>query len=313
MYKFQETHQKINQFMIKGDMEKELVLDNCICFEMLIIPEGVKHLKANHVEINDLPSCLPNSLLTLDLSHSDIKNISVLPPNLQSLKLYHVRSLTYISAEMPLEINLLTYGSAYEQEQKRMQKQIQDTFNQIKKESGVEPEEDYMSELEQMFGFSMDEITEANMSFLKTKKVGVELLYEDTKVPTYAYPSDSGFDLYSRIDHTLPAFGRALIPTGLKLSIPEEYEIQVRPKSGLAINMGLTVLNTPGTVDSGYVGEIQVIVFNTNNYSVTISKGMKVAQAVLCPVVNGKYVEFDVVDKVGDKDRGDKGFGSTGI
>jgi len=192
-------------------------------------------------------------------------------------------------------------------------KQIQDTFNQIKKESGVEPEEDYMSELEQMFGFSMDEITEANMSFLKTKKVGVELLYEDTKVPTYAYPSDSGFDLYSRIDYTLPAFGRALIPTGLKLSIPEEYEIQVRPKSGLAINMGLTVLNTPGTVDSGYVGEIQVIVFNTNNYSVTISKGMKVAQAVLCPVVNGKYVDFDVVDKVGDKDRGDKGFGSTGI
>jgi dUTP pyrophosphatase len=99
----------------------------------------------------------------------------------------------------------------------------------------------------------------------------------------------------------------------LKLPIPEEYEIQVRPKSGLAINMGLTVLNTPGTVDSGYVGEIQVIVFNTNNYSVTISKGMKVAQAVLCPVVNGKYVDFDVVDKVGDKDRGDKGFGSTGI
>ena len=77
--------------------------------------------------------------------------------------------------------------------------------------------------------------------------------------------------------------------------------------------MGLTVLNTPGTIDSGYVGEIQVIVFNTNNHSVTVSKGMKVAQAVLCPVVNGKFVEFELVDKVEDKDRGDKGFGSTGI
>jgi dUTP pyrophosphatase len=127
------------------------------------------------------------------------------------------------------------------------------------------------------------------------------------------YPTDSGFDLYSRIDLELPAFGRGLVPTGLKLSIPDEYEIQIRPKSGLAINMGLTVLNTPGTVDSGYVGEIQVIVYNTNNYPIKVTKGMKVAQAVLCPVANGKYVVFDVVDKIDNKDRGENGFGSTGI
>jgi dUTP pyrophosphatase len=75
------------------------------------------------------------------------------------------------------------------------------------------------------------------------------------------------------------------------------YELQVRPKSGLAIKQGLTVLNTPGTVDQGYTGEIQVIVFNTNNhYTVMISKGMKVAQAVLCPVINGEYVRFEKVD-----------------
>jgi deoxyuridine 5'-triphosphate nucleotidohydrolase len=97
------------------------------------------------------------------------------------------------------------------------------------------------------------------------------------------------------------------------LSIPDEYEIQVRPKSGLAINQGLTVLNTPGTVDSGYNGEIKVIVFNTNNLPVTISKGTKIAQAVLCPVVNGTYVNLQLIDKIEDKDRGNNGFGSTGI
>jgi dUTP pyrophosphatase len=108
-------------------------------------------------------------------------------------------------------------------------------------------------------------------------------------------------------------FGRALVPTGLKLSFEEGYEIQVRPKSGLAIKQGLTVLNTPGTVDQGYTGEIQVIIFNTNNTTITIPKGMKIGQGVLCPVVQGKYVNFEPVDKVEDKDRGDNGFGSTGI
>jgi dUTP pyrophosphatase len=192
-------------------------------------------------------------------------------------------------------------------------KQIQETFNQIKKDAGIEPEEDYMKELESLLGMSTDEMNEDHIKMMKTKSIGVELIHEDAKVPTYAYPSDSGFDLKSTQEIIIPPFGRALVPTGLKLSIPEEHEIQVRPKSGLAINMGLTVLNTPGTVDSGYVGEIQVIVFNTNNHSVTVSKGMKVAQAVLCPVVNGKFVEFELVDKVEDKERGDKGFGSTGL
>ena len=191
--------------------------------------------------------------------------------------------------------------------------EIQETFDKIKEESGIEPEEDYTKELEIMLGMSVEEMDEIHMTMMKTKTIGVELVHEDAKVPSYAYPSDSGFDLYSTIEINLPPFGRALIPTGLKLSIPDEYEIQVRPKSGLALNQGLTVLNTPVTVDSGYVGEIKVIMFNTNNETVTISKGMKVAQAVLCPVVNGKYVSLDFVEKVGDKDRGDNGFGSTGI
>jgi dUTP pyrophosphatase len=192
-------------------------------------------------------------------------------------------------------------------------KQIQQTFNQIKEDTGIEPEEDYIKELEDMLGMSVDEMNESHMTMMKTRTLGVELVHEDAKVPSYAYPSDSGFDLRSTIEINIPPFGRALIPTGIKLSIPEEYEIQVRPKSGLALNQGLTVLNTPGTVDSGYVGEIKVIVFNTNNETVTISKGMKIAQAVLCPVVCGKYVSLELTNKVDNKDRGDKGFGSTGL
>jgi dUTP pyrophosphatase len=192
-------------------------------------------------------------------------------------------------------------------------KQIQQTFNQIKEDTGIEPEEDYIKELEDMLGMSVDEMNETHMTMMKTRTLGVELVHEDAKIPSYAYPSDSGFDLRSTIEINIPPFGRALIPTGIKLSIPEEYEIQVRPKSGLALNQGLTVLNTPGTVDSGYVGEIKVIVFNTNNETVTVSKGMKIAQAVLCPVVCGKYVSLELINKVEDKDRGDKGFGSTGL
>ena len=192
-------------------------------------------------------------------------------------------------------------------------KQIQQTFNQIKQDTGIEPEEDYIKELEDMLGMSVDDMNEGHMTMMKTRTLGVELVHEDAKVPSYAYPSDSGFDLRSTIEINIPPFGRALIPTGIKLSIPEEYEIQVRPKSGLALNQGLTVLNTPGTVDSGYVGEIKVIVFNTNNETVTVSKGMKIAQAVLCPVVCGKYVSLELTNKVEDKDRGDKGFGSTGL
>jgi dUTP pyrophosphatase len=192
-------------------------------------------------------------------------------------------------------------------------KQIQQTFNQIKQDTGIEPEEDYIKELEDMLGMSVDEMNETHMTMMKTRTLGVELVHEDAKVPSYAYPSDSGFDLRSTIEINIPPFGRSLIPTGIKLSIPEEYEIQVRPKSGLALNQGLTVLNTPGTVDSGYVGEIKVIVFNTSNETVTVSKGMKIAQAVLCPVMCGKYVSFESTNKVEDKDRGNKGFGSTGL
>jgi dUTP pyrophosphatase len=195
----------------------------------------------------------------------------------------------------------------------KIREEIAKQFEKIQSDADVEIDEDYQQELEEMLGMSLDDMEKEINRMSKTKTIKVELTSEDSVFPKYAYPSDSGFDLHASEEVIIGPFGRALVPTGLKLSFEEGYEIQVRPKSGLAIKQGLTVLNTPGTVDQGYTGEIQVIVFNTNNTTITIPKGMKIGQGVLCPVVQGKYVNFEPVDKVEDKDRGDNGFGSTGI
>lgn len=191
-------------------------------------------------------------------------------------------------------------------------KQIQDEIESLRKEFGIEDMES-QEDLNNAFGIDFGSLQDQLDVISKTKNIQIELLNEDAVFPEYAYPTDSGFDLYSTEEVKLAPFGRALVPTGLKLSFDIGYEIQVRPKSGLALKQGITVLNTPGTVDSGYNGEIMVIVFNTNQTEFTIPKGMKIAQAVLCPVINGKYVNLQLVDKIEDKDRGANGFGSTGI
>ena len=186
-------------------------------------------------------------------------------------------------------------------------------FEKLKFDAGIEPDENYQKELEGILGIDFDDLDEQLDLNAKSRLVELELVHKDAVFPKYAYPSDSGFDLHSTEDLEVGPFGRILVPTGIKVSFPEGHEIQVRPKSGLAIKQGLTVLNTPGTVDQGYTGEIQVIVFNTNNHSVMIPKGMKVGQAVLCPVLNGKFVKLTQVNALGEKDRGVNGFGSTGI
>jgi dUTP pyrophosphatase len=194
--------------------------------------------------------------------------------------------------------------------------QLQEQFQKLLKESNVDLDEDYQSKIAETLGFSqeeMDQLEKDTIKQLSSRTIKVKKVHPDAILPEYAYPSDSGFDLYSVEEITISPFGRSLVPTGICVEIDEFLEIQVRPKSGLAINQGLTVLNTPGTVDSGYNGEIKVIVFNTNNNHVTIKKGMKIAQAVLCPVINGKYVVIEEVGELGVKDRGMNGFGSTGI
>ena len=144
-------------------------------------------------------------------------------------------------------------------------------------------------------------------------KVTITYVSSSGKELSYNYESDSGFDLYSTEDIIIPAFGRTLVPTGVYFDLPQNFEIQVRSKSGLAINQGLMVLNSPGTVDEGYTGEIKVIIFNTNNHEFRIDKGMKVAQAVVARCITGRWVKFNKVDSIETKDRGDNGFGSTGI
>jgi len=169
------------------------------------------------------------------------------------------------------------------------------------------------NEMLKEFDMDLEKLDSDMRNYSPKLTLGFTKLNEDAVTPVYNYPSDSGFDLHSTEELTVGPFGRVLVPTGLSFDIKDGYEIQVRSKSGLAIKQGLMVLNSPGTVDNGYTGEVQVIVFNTNNYTVMIPKGMKVGQAVLCPVVNGKWVDLDERNSVSKKDRNNNGFGSTGI
>lgn len=173
-------------------------------------------------------------------------------------------------------------------------------------------EEEY-DKIKEEFGVDLKELENQFMNYQPKKEIFYSKTQEDVIDPKYVYESDSGFDLHSTEDVTINPFDRALVPTGLRFDIPDGNEIQVRPKSGLALKLGLTVLNTPGTIDSGYNGEIKVIMFNTTKEEVKIVKGMKIAQAVLCPVINGKWIKLVEKDNISIKDRNDNGFGSTGI
>jgi dUTP pyrophosphatase len=169
---------------------------------------------------------------------------------------------------------------------------------------------------EDMMGIFNEEMKSLNDDFENYKPklyLGYKVLHPDAVVPKYNYEGDSGFDLHSVEEITIEPFGRALVPTGLSLDIKDGYEIQVRSKSGLALNQGIMVLNSPATIDNSYTGEIKAIIFNTNQQPYTIKKGMKVAQAVLSPVVNGGWVDLEEVKDITDKERGSNGFGSTGI
>lgn len=167
--------------------------------------------------------------------------------------------------------------------------------------------------LKDYFGFDVMNFEDEFDNIEQTLDFNYSKKSNDTVDPNYAYPTDSGFDLYSIEDNWIDPNSRKLISTGLFLDVPEGYEVQVRSKSGLALNKGLFVLNSPGTVDQGYTGEIKVILFNTSQDKVKIEKGSKVAQAVLCPVVSGKWIKFILKDRITEKDRSDNGFGSTGI
>ena len=168
-------------------------------------------------------------------------------------------------------------------------------------------------EIKNEFGIDIKEMELDLINHKPQLSLPYRKLHPDAVTPFYNYPTDSGFDLHSVNEITISAFGRALVPTGLAFDIETGHEIQVRTKSGLAINQGLMVLNSPGTVDCGYTGEVKAIIFNTNPHEFTITKGMKVAQGVYCPVANGEWVNLNEVKTIKEKDRKANGFGSTGI
>ncbi|MDR0497107.1 MAG: dUTP diphosphatase [Treponema sp.] len=145
------------------------------------------------------------------------------------------------------------------------------------------------------------------MTTLRVKKVKDSL-----PLPEYSSSGAAGMDLRAFIetDISIPPMGRARIPTGLFIEVPEGYEAQVRPRSGLAYNNGVTVLNSPGTIDSDYRGEVGVILINLGNESFTVKNGERIAQMVISPVVRLPVSE---AEHLSETERGSGGYGSTGV
>lgn len=133
----------------------------------------------------------------------------------------------------------------------------------------------------------------------------------DLPLPAYQSEEAAGVDLVAAVEQpvTLPPLGRALVPTGLAMALPSGYEAQVRPRSGLAAKYGVTVLNSPGTVDADYRGEVKVILINLSDTPFTIGRGDRIAQMVIAPVSRVHFTETEALDAT---TRGAGGFGSTG-
>lgn len=138
----------------------------------------------------------------------------------------------------------------------------------------------------------------------------IKLLNKDAKLPMQANPGDAGLDLYASEDKLIQPGEAELISTGIILELPEGTEAQVRPRSGLALRHSVTVLNSPGTIDEGYRGEIKVILINHGKEVFKIEKQMRIAQMVIAPVAR---VNITQVDEITDTKRGIGGFGSSGV
>lgn len=131
-------------------------------------------------------------------------------------------------------------------------------------------------------------------------------------LPQYSTPLSAGMDLRADIEVplTIAPMGRVLVPTGIRIELPEGYEAQIRPRSGLAAKHGVTVLNTPGTIDADYRGEIKVILVNLSDTPFTIERGERIAQMVISSYTRAEWIE---TDELGESERGEGGFGHTGV
>jgi len=140
----------------------------------------------------------------------------------------------------------------------------------------------------------------------------IKRLSENIPLPKYETSGSSGLDLAANIDRAIEIKpGKSeIISTGLMVAIPKNFEIQIRPRSGLAAKNQITVLNTPGTIDADYRGELKVILINLSDKTFIVKKGLRIAQMVLCPIIKAKLKEVNTLD---DTERGSGGLGSTGI
>lgn len=143
------------------------------------------------------------------------------------------------------------------------------------------------------------------MYTLKVSRIDIEAV-----IPSYAHEDDAGMDLYSIEEMRIAPSCTALIRTGIKIELPKDTEAQIRPRSGLALKYGITVLNSPGTIDAGYRGEIAVILINHSKQTFIVEKHMKIAQMVIKPIYKVKIIE---TNNLSNSLRGDGGFGSTGL
>ncbi|OFR27981.1 dUTP diphosphatase [Rothia sp. HMSC066G02] len=149
------------------------------------------------------------------------------------------------------------------------------------------------------------------MTMMNPVNVHIKLLDPELPAPAYAKPGDAGADLRSRIDFELEPGERALVPTGVAIALPEGYVGLVHPRSGLATKNGITIVNAPGTVDSGYRGELMVTLLNTDKTkSFHVQRGDRIAQLV---IQKYEHATFTVVDELEQTERGSSGFGSSGI
>lgn len=143
-----------------------------------------------------------------------------------------------------------------------------------------------------------------------TPVLKVKRLNSHACIPAYAHEGDAGLDLFASAPVVLQPGESALVPTGISLELPPGTEAQVRPRSGLALNHQITVLNSPGTIDAGYRGEIGVILINHGHHPFEVTIGMKIAQMVIQPVLR---VTVEASEALSNTTRGEKGFGSTGL
>ena len=142
-------------------------------------------------------------------------------------------------------------------------------------------------------------------------KIQIKKLSTSVSIPKYETPGSSGMDISAHIENDIIIYPgeKALVSTGFSLSIPIGYEVQIRPRSGLAAKKNITILNTPGTIDADYRGEIKVILINLGKKKFIVENGDRIAQMVVCPVVQA---DLDEVKELSDTERGSGGFGSTG-